>query len=440
MLKKFYTVTFVSLSIISSSFAEKKVCDKEHYPVLVGGEFGTEVGTRIQNNKYTSVDTGVSAGGPPSNSVATQEVSANNKTLGIDSFAAAHITIHNHDNANFVYGAHMGMKTTTRSNTFAGQGSLERSYIFFHGPDWGRLELGSNEGPSRAMMNKGKNFDAAEGTWDKYVSLNTYTPESNFQTQALSKSNFLTSPRLVLQESKYETNHETFRKVTYYTPKINGFQFGIAYIPDATNKGGDLTFPNQNNAQTAEEKNAFSAGLSWEKVLENNQTFNISIVGEEGSFKQASPSAPAAQRGLFHRTKAFAIGTKYTIDKVSLAASYGDRTKSTFKKNLTENTITGPRITPRSSYFINVGGAYQLFEKSSLSLTYLHTSHNTNTLDLAYAGINYKIMDGCKVYGEAGYFTAKQKRKYDASTGVITTNQNFKNAGSAFITGIKFRF
>ncbi|MBP9792197.1 MAG: porin [Rickettsiales bacterium] len=440
MLKNFSAVAALSLTIANVSFAEQKVCDSHHYPsVLVGGEFGSELGSRIQDNKYTKVDSGIISGGSASNFTTKQGVTANNNNLGLDSFAAGHITIYNADSRNFSYGAHMGMKTTTRSNRFAGKGSLERSYVFLEGNDWGRLELGANEGVSRAMINKGKDFDAAEGSWDKYVSLNTYTPESNFQTQALNKSNFLTSARLVFQETKYETNHEAFRKVTYYTPKINGFQFGISYIPDATNKGGDATYPNQNDAQTAEEKNAFAAGVSWGKTIDKTSSLDISLVGETGPLHSASPSASAAQKGIFHKTKAFAIGAKYIKDKISIAAAYGNRFKSGFKKNLT-NSSTGSNISPTDSFFINTGGAYQLTDKTSLSLTYLYTNNNKNTLNLSYLGVNYKIIEGCKVYGEAGYFTARQKRNYNASTSVITPNQNFKNAGVALITGIKFRF
>jgi hypothetical protein len=432
MLKNFPAVAALSLTIINVSFAEQKFCDSYHYPaVLVGGEFGSELGSRVQDNKYTMKNTGTA--------ITTQGVTANNNNLGIESFAAGHITIHNTDHSNFAYGAHVGMKTTTRSNRFAGKGSLERSYIFFEGNDWGRLELGANEGASRAMMNKGKDFDAAEGSWDKYVSLNTYKPESNFKDQAINKDNFLTSARLVLQESKFETNHEAFRKITYYTPKINDFQFGISYIPDATNKGGDAIFPNQNNAPKAEEKNAFAAGISWSKSFDKNSNLSIAAVGETGPVKSASPSALPAQQGVFHKTKAFAIGAKYIKDKISLATAYGNLFKSGFKKNLTETT-NGSSISPKNAYFANIGGAYQLTDNTSLSLTYLYTNNNKNTLNLSYLGVNYKIIEGCKLYGEAGYFTARQKRNYNASASTIETNQNFKNAGVALITGIKFRF
>ena len=127
MLKKIYFTSIFSVLLISTSFAEHN-----DFSLLIGGEFGTELGGRIQKDKYTQKNIGTI----PNNIIAKQGVTANNNNLGLDSFAAGHITLENTANHNFVYGAHMGMKTTTRSNQFSGKGSLERSYIFLEGIDW----------------------------------------------------------------------------------------------------------------------------------------------------------------------------------------------------------------------------------------------------------------------------------------------------------------
>jgi predicted porin len=440
MFKQLSALTILTMLYSNISTADVKLTNIQNCDILIGGEFGTEVGGRIQNKQYTKVDTGVAAGGSPSNVVGKTGVTANNKTLGMDSYAAAHTTVQNMQDTNFAYGLHIGVRTTTRSNQEAGESELDQSYIFLQGSKWGKLELGSKEGASRIMVIKGNSFDASEGTWDKYVSLDTYSPQSNFKTAQTLTSNFLTSPDLVFQESRYESNYETSRKITYYTPKISGFQAGISYIPDGTNKGGNVSFPNTNNVQIAEEKNALSAGITWEKSWTKDHTINIALAGEAGPQKEASSSAPASEKGLFNRAKAFILGAKYTKDKFSFATAYGNRGHSRFKQNLTENTITGPRITPKSSYFFNFGGAYKLTDKSSVSLTYLHSINNKNTFDLVYLGADYKIIEGFKTYAETSYFQGKQKRSYNAATGVITTNQNFKVKGGALITGIKLTF
>jgi hypothetical protein len=441
MLKKVSTLTTLTILCSNMSFADKKLCQMNNFDILVGGEFNAELGGRIQADKYTKADTGIASGSPASNVVSKQGVSANNKNLGMDSYAAAHATVQNMSNSNFSYGAHVGIKTTTRSNERAGESELDRSYVFAQGDEWGKVELGSNRGAANTMAITGSDINVGKGTWEKYVSLNTYSSSSNFQTSQVRGSNFLTSSRLALDESTYETNHEAFRKITYYTPKIHGFQLGLSYIPDATNKGGDAVFPNQNNAQEADAKNAFSGGVTWEKSFAKNHNINVALVGEIGQKKSASTSAPDAQKGLFHRSEAFMLGAKYVKDKMSLALAYGNRGKTGFKKNITKDNSTGSLITPGNSYFWNLGGAYELTDKTAVSLTYLHTVNNKNLLDVVYLGTDYKITDGFKAYAETAYFKGKQKRNYDAATSpTITTNQKFQITGKTIITGIKITF
>lgn len=441
MFKSFSVIATLAMFCTNASFAEHKVFTNDSFDVLMGGEFSTEVGGRIQKDKYTkrNVNGGINKAG----------VTANNKHIGMDSRAAAHITAQNMNNKDFSYGIHMGMKTTTRSNESAGKGKLERSYIFLEGEQWGRSELGANVGTARAMSIKGNSVDAGENSWDTYVSLNSFSPSADYSSNnpEVQESNFLTSAKMVLQESKYESNHEAFRKVTYYTPKINGVQFGISYIPDASNKGGFAVYPNQNNETKANEKNAFSTGVTWEKVLGKDHYVETALVGEIGNQKAATGrETTGANQGLFHRSEAFIIGTKYVKDKMSFALAYGNRGKSGFKKNIAESNVGGPIIKPGATYFYNIGTAYQICDKTAVSLTYLHTEKNKNTLDLIYLGANYNMAQGVKTYAEVSYFTGKQKRNYKASyngvssAAVMETNQNFKINGSALVTGIKITF
>ena len=441
MFKSFSVVATLAILCTNTSFAEHKMFASESFDVLMGGEFSTEVGGRIQKDKYTKKN--VSGG------VNKQGVTENNKHIGMDSRAAAHITAQNTNDKDFSYGIHMGIKTTTRSNESAGKGKLERSYIFLEGENWGRSELGANVGAAREMAIKGSGVDAGEGSWGYYTTLNSYTSSSNYQTPATQEGNFLTSAKMVLSESRYESNHEAFRKITYYTPKTNGFQFGISYIPDAANKGGTTPplLPNNNTETKENEKNAVSTGITWEKILGKNHYIETALTGEIGKQKSASNTGTnGANVGLFHRSEAFIIGSKYVKDKMSFAVAYGNRGKSGFKKNIAENTVGGPIIKPGATYFYNIGAAYQICDKTAVSLTYLHTEKNKNTLDLIYLGANYNMAQGVKTYAEASYFTGKQKRNYKASHDGISsiaameTNQNFKVVGSALVTGVKITF
>jgi len=350
---------------------------------------------------------------------------------------------------NFSYGAYIGVKTTERSKAFAGKSHLDRSYIFIQGDDWGKIELGSNEGPARAMKLHGGSVNASEGSWERYVSLDTFVSPA-YTTPAMRSDNFITFSKLVLQEASYEVNHEAFRKITYYTPKIKGVQLGIAYIPDATNRGGTALLPTSATS-ARDEKNAFSGGISWEKSFKDNHNITLSVVGEIGEMK-SSPTDITNGRS-FHRSNAFVVGGKYVKDKYSFAASYGNRGKSGFQKNIT-NGPAGPIISVPDTYSYSVGGAYQVCDKCAVSLTYLHTNMNKNTLDVISLGGSYNMFEGVKTYAEFSYFTAKQTRDYvisgpnpDDTPGpegitkaVMFTGQNYKNCESALVFGTKVSF
>ncbi len=450
MLKKIGVIA-VAFSAVFNANAEQVLDKIGSNEILWGGSFVGEGGSPMQPSKYTKADSGAIQGKAPTGIVENIVGSTNNSRFGYSASGSFYLALRNAADKNFTYGVHAGALLTEKSKDFVGKDLQDRSYLYLQGHNWGRVELGSNEGAAPAMKIQGSYFNAGEGSWEKYVSLNSFSSASNYTSQLVRSSNFIKSASLEIPGGEYESNHEAERKVTYYSPKLHGFQFGASYIPDTDNKGGKV-MSSSGPARSA--ANAVSAGITFDKDLGNARSMGLSLVGERGNIKASS--VDKANQRAFNKTQVVVLGAKYIVDKWSFAASYGDKGYSDFQKDIMENTVGGPVIKPKRSYYYSIGSSYKLHERSNVSLFYLHSNRNTNKFNLVTLAGDYVCMPGLKLYSEYSYFKGVQKRDYiepkgadnsailpnGASTNraVMLTGQSNKIDGSIVIAGIGVYF
>jgi len=331
----------------------------------------------------------------------------------------------------------------------------------------GRFEMGTNSGVSSTMRIGADNIARAtggiDGDWANYVNLDTYTTDSNYGTAAVNSDNFVTGPSLFLTgfggqnsgtpSANYLAGDEKSRKVSYYTPKYNGFQFGLSYTPDNRNTGQDYmnelrdrdTYTNRK--PTA--KDAVAAGLTWEHDMAADQKLQLSLVGETASVKADPEDKVDNVQKAYHKVEGFIFGAQYNYQNWAFAASYGNRGKSLKAKNLTVDNVANGSI--KKAYFYTAGVAYTQGAVGT-SLTYMYTSDNKNKMDVVSLGMDYQLAPGLLPYAEVTYFNMKQKNNYSAGTPnaiegtdataatVTKTNPEAKNKGTAFIIGTKINF
>lgn len=404
MKKLLLTTAMVSLS--ASAFADGAVPMAKDFDIKVGAEFDAQAGFRSQKKAYIN------------GSGITQD----NKNVGFDTEADLYVDAKNTTASGLTYGAHLGIQTTTQSNKRYGKQYDNRSFLFLENKDMGRVEMGSNDGAANAMSVGAANIASAtggiSGDWFKYVALPIVAGVSDSRL-------FILSPAMALDNgvtgSASSSSTELSRKITYYTPKFNGFQFGLSYIPDVSNKGGNATLPNT-GAQSGEYSNALSTGISWDGKLAQDHALKAALTGEFATAKLDNN----VNNSVNNNAKVYNAGLSYTYqEKLSFAVSYINYGKTGVLKS-----VSGQK----SSNAITAGTAYAA-DNFSVSLTGMLSSYNTNKARIISLGADYKLAPGLMPYAEITNFNLKQKK--DSSGNDITA---LKNTGTAFILGTKIKF
>ncbi|NRA73361.1 MAG: porin [Rickettsiales bacterium] len=430
MNKKFYASLLLSTALFTlSASADYILSNSNDFKVTLGFDTNFQGGARFQSKSKTKQlkDGQVVIIGP----------SANNEDVAFNSSAHAHLGAENKTKSGTTYGVHVGIFASTRGG-LPSRDYLGRTYGFLENNNWGRFEFGTKKGASTSMQIDGDEVAAGSGgfagDWDNYLSLNSYQASTNYETIATNEDNFTTGTELVIKDSSSSANNEGTRKITYYTPKYNGLQLGISYIPDEANRGGnkkdDRIFVK--NGPTRKLKNAFMGAVAYDKKIDDQQSFRIVLVGETGTVRISSQDK-SNNRRYTKNPVGYSIGGVYYYDKFGVAGSYGSKGKFPYRKG----------VNAKRDYFLTAGVSYQITDKIKTSLTYFH-SDNRNKLDIISVGANYSWMPGVQPYVEATYVTAKQKYNYDPQDYNSDSNNdtdvgrtNFKNRGAVVLTGVR---
>ncbi len=274
------------------------------------------------------------------------------------------------------YGAKIDLEADV-TNDSDNQGiNAARTYLYLEG-NWGRFELGSNEGSDQTLKVDASNIARATGGIDgDFIYFN------NGSTTAP----FIVTPDLpVMYGAGVQGNESTNNnnKITYYTPRFSGFQLGLSFAPDQTDRGQTVSRLD-NNAGQAE--NILSGGVNYEGQWDQIG-IAASATGEWGNAEAVNTED----------LRAYALGAKVSYAGFSLAGSWGDWTDS----------LTAPADSVDSDYW-TLGLAYDggVF---GVSATYLDSTvdpigvreHEFQNFVL---GADYKLAPGLTPYIEASFF------------------------------------
>lgn len=435
------------------------VAEAKAGPVLkIGGLFTGEVGYAKQKKEYTTLKNG--------------GVTPNGSKAGIDTRTAVYAHFENATDSGMKYGAHVGVQGTSKSSSRAGSSSLDTTYMFMEN-NMGRVELGSNSSAAESMVvgadSIARGAGGIDGTWILHPSLATTGAKS--EAGKISENGargFKFGPSLVAEShsgSDPRTGHEKSRKLTFYTPEMNGFQAGISYIPDYRNSGQD------SYVDLAEEyagkyysklmlKNVFAAGVSYKHSMGDHK-FKVSAVGEYGKTRSGSDAdvgvgdnkvytssaADIKAKAKYHDLKSYILGAQWNYREYGLAASYGNQGKSLMLKNeaemwvansfkgATDNTeALGTNEKIKGTHFWTVGASYNQ-GPAAMSLTYMQSKRNTNKMKLISLGADYMLAPGLNPFAEVSYFKMDMRKQYFAPSRASATsryvNTDIKDGGGS---------
>ena len=222
---------------------------------------------------------------------AKKNLSANNDSLVLNSSASLIFNIEDEFNG-LKYGATLVTLTTVAAKKSPG---LNGSYLYLTSADFGRLEFGSPFDVSTNTPVDLGNVAAATGGTSWSTLLNTNPNGANgfdlnifdFYLANFTAKNFGAVDR------------EPSRKINYYTPEIQGFKFGVSFIPDTTNGGADSKTESSSYADRQVQyvdtagvlssynirygaTNAFALGASYKAQINEATSFSVAVTSEFG--------------------------------------------------------------------------------------------------------------------------------------------------------------
>jgi hypothetical protein len=271
--------------------------------------------------------------------------------------------------------------------------NASKTYLYLEG-GWGRVELGSNIGADQTLKIDASSIARASGGIDGAF---TYFNPGGTGTGTVG---YLVTPDLLMNYGNITSaqgteDTENANKITYYTPRYAGFQAGISYAPDQTDRGQLMTRTDRGTGTGAGGTpsiygNILQGGVSYDT------TYNGWGIGLAGTGEWAN-----ADTSVYKDLRAWQGGAKLSYLGFSLAGSYADMNGSGLTK------ATGGDTT-----FWTAGAAYE-WGPFGVSATYLQSKVDTNVDDHKFRnialGADWKLAPGFTPYVEADFF------KYDAN-------------------------
>jgi hypothetical protein len=324
------------------------------------------------------------------------------------------------------YGAKIVLLPTTKAKGSVGYNG---SHLFLES-DYGKVEVGAPHDAGAKMRLLGNDVAAGPGAWDAYSKFGEEVKYKGLATEFGVFPDYFFDRDFKTKIGRLNDGTEPARKISYYTPEFNGFQFGISYIPDSGNVGGASSAPGVDSKSgiiTAQldsvkdqhymvinrnVKDAFSLGLSYKCNIADGIDLKLAVTGEYGKpatkIKEFDKSKaaddakdkPVAEHKL-SALKTYNIGAALTYGNFGYSVSYGSLNKSLTSKQYHK--------TGRDTKYYQGAVAYTQGPIKT-SVTYFKSNCFKNTVDAVTLGTEYKMLPGLLPYAEIAYFQAKGKQ------------------------------
>ena len=357
------------------------------------------------------------------------------------------------------YGGEVDLLADTSADVQGRGVNASKTFIYVEGNPWGRVELGSNVGADGSMKVDAGTIARAtggiDGDWSYFANANAQYLGASALPLGYGRlgngNNSSTTPQTLSAltgTNNFLGDHteENINKITYYTPRFAGFQVGVSFLPDQTNRGQGASQSwlggpyGPDRLQTAgESDNILAGGISYDNKFDQVGVA-LAATGEHGE----------AENAFYENLQAWNVGGKLSYMGFSLAGSYGDWGKS--------NTLKA--VDSKDTDYYTAGAAYE-YGPFGASVTYLRSqfdcgngtgginvttgesnlNDNGNTADCVTGvkgkdkfhnvsfGTDYKLAPGLTPYAEVSLFDEKSAGGSTGDTkgtvGIIGTQLNF---------------
>ena len=261
----------------------------------------------------------------------------------------------------------------------AGEDSkMEQSYLYFSG-NWGRVNLGRENGAAYLLQVTAPASDANLDGSD--IEFSFFNQGAANIRQDYAATGALTTPGVRGEDFQYAD------KITYLTPKFNGFQAGVSYTPEVTTRNQSNYFGQSTNADADE----------FEQLIEADVRYDGEFSGmgvHLGAGYTEADIETAVGAGVVDRDfQEWNAGVKLTYEAWGFGAAYTERESGIVGFGDTDTWVAGVDYTY---------GAY------TFGATYLNSQGEVlaggeDEYDRFAVGSSYTFGPGMKFNGSVAY-------------------------------------
>ncbi|MGH6899593.1 MAG: porin [Geminicoccaceae bacterium] len=259
-----------------------------------------------------------------------------------------------------LYGSHIELEVATGGlNGSSPDTTADEVGLYFSG-NFGRVELGREDGAEDVMYVGGEDAQAGTGGIDGDI------PNINFV--------------------QFTDTGDT-AKATYFTPRLAGFQLGVSFTPDYEDNGGENQFQGG-----SEGENGLGGGVNWVGAL-GAVDLTLSAVGIWADCESNCSAANGLGNGFNDEQKSWAVGGLLGFGGFTLGAGY--------------NRMDDFAPATHDVDIINVGLKYG-FGAANVSFGYTFNKYDTDGLDdsnLFVVSGDVGILPGVTLKADVSYNT-----------------------------------
>jgi len=338
-------------------------------------------------------------------------------------------------------GISVALRVELEANTESDQ--IDESFGIVEGA-FGRIEIGSTDNAAYKMSIHAP--DAALGI--AVAGVQSYTSNIVANPTAVNGGGFLDNPFNTTLPRMGDNDSE---KISYFTPRFEGFQLGVSYVPELTQDRGGIASMHFN---TNTYHSGFMAGLNFTRAFGP-----IDIAASAGYVHLTKPDATASGGGSNNGTlsdpQAYTVGAQVGYAGFRLGGSYlhqKDYAQVSAGQTGAGAGMTGAGWTGATGAFLNGhswdAGLTYTFGPAVVGITYLYgkdrgvTTVGSSTAanggggsDISKGGAitgRYQLGPGVNV--EASVFHFNIEGNYTGSGGVD------KNSATGVMTGLLLNF
>jgi len=341
-----------------------------------------------------------------------------------------------------------------------------RAYMFLEKKTMGRVEMGDVESASKKMK-----FDASyrfggtggiSGNWWRYVNIPDFglrydssTDDGNddCSNTAVYNANdvrycgsggkgnmgFIIRPDLPLahgynkaQGADKFDDTRTVGRITYFSPRISGLQFGVSYAPDSGDRGGSYYGDGFTNSTSGDVADVIDWGINYVEQF-NDVGIGISLTGEYGYAEDTleEDKDEFVQQDL----QAYALGTYIFFGNASVSASYGTWDNSLMMVRTGLNSSDSD-YREDSAHYTTLGVGYQ-FGPYKLGISNMTSEYREQQFILTSAAFDYRLSKNFALYAEWNSYEFDAK---DEDLDTLVAGETRNNSGEVILVGAKLHF